>query len=267
MSRGLLLPNWATYWGEDRKGAWATLMYKEVEYRFRIIFEGQFLMGSSEDEPERRSSETQHLVRLTKDYWMAETAVTQELYIAVLGANPSRFKGEKRPVENVSWEDAKTFIEKLNTETGYEFRLPTEAEWEYACRAETTTPFSFGENITSEQANFRGTEPYNNGPESEYRQETVEVAALPSNPWGLYEMHGNVWEWCEDWHGDYESSDIENSIKDPTGPDAGESRVLRGGSWSDLGRNCRSAVRSHVAPDVRYYNFGFRLVSGHPREA
>ena len=128
MSRGLLLPNWATYWGEDRKGAWATLMYKDVEYRFRIIFEGQFLMGSPEDEPERQDGETQYLVRLTKDYWIAETAVTQELYEAVMGENPSNFKGEKRPVERVSWNDTKTFIEKLNTETGYDFRLPREAE-------------------------------------------------------------------------------------------------------------------------------------------
>ena len=270
MSRGLLLPNWATYWGEDRKGAWATLMYKEVEYRFRIIFEGQFFMGSPVDEPRRESfgsDESQHLVRLTKDYWIAETAVTQQLYEAVMGQNPSSFKGEKRPVENVSWEDAKTFIEKLKKETGYEFRLPTEGEWECACRAETTTPFSFGENIKSEQVNFDGRVPYNNGPESTYRQATVDIGTLPSNSWGLYEMHGNVLEWCEDWLGNYESKDIENPIVDPVGPSTGEFRVLRGGSWANGGRNCRSALRRGFLPSRRDNRVGFRLVSGHPREA
>ena len=265
--RDLQVPTWAADWGVDPNGLFAMLAYKDVEHRFRFISQGQFLMGSPENEPERFSNETQHLVQLTQDYWMAETAVTQELYEAVIGENPSDFVGQQRPVDTVSWDDAKSFIDKFNSEAGLGLRLPTEAEWEFACRAGTTTPFSFGENITSTQVNFDGTRPYNNGPKSEYRSETVDVRSFQSNDWGLYEMHGNVWEWCEDWFGDYESRDLKNPIKDPQGRDSGENRVLRGGSWNNGGGLCRSAVRFPDLPGLRINYIGFRLVSGHPREA
>jgi formylglycine-generating enzyme required for sulfatase activity len=153
---------------------------KGIEQRFRWIEPGKFMMGSPESEPERYDDELLHEVVLTKGFWLAETACTQELWEAVMGSNSSRFKGKKRPVENVSWEDCATFLEKINILIpGRNFRLPTEAEWEYACRAGTQTPFSFGDNITPEQVNYDGNYPYNNGPKGEYRGKTVDVGSLP----------------------------------------------------------------------------------------
>jgi formylglycine-generating enzyme required for sulfatase activity len=136
--------------------------------------------------------------------------------------------------------------------------LPTEAEWEYSCRAGTTTPFSFGDQITPEQVNYDGNYPYAGGKKGLYREETVPVKDLPCNDWGLYQMHGNVWEWCQDWFGDYDLSVVE----DPAGPSEGGSRVLRGGGWIDLGRNVRSAYRLAFAPGDRNGDFGFRLARG-----
>ena len=152
-------------------------------------------------------------------------------------------------------------INKLGGGHTLYFRLPTEAEWEYCCRAGTETPFSFGETIDSEQVNFDGNYPYANSKESEYREKTVVVRSLPCNEWGLYEMHGNVDEWCEDWYGEYEAN---NEITvDPRGPDTGTDRVLRGGSWYTDARNCRSAYRNWYDPANRDLDLGFRLVSGH----
>ncbi len=177
----------------------------------------------------------------------------------VTGDNPSRFAGGDRPVENVSWNQVTDFIGQLNgLITGLDLRLPTEAEWEYACRAGTSTPFSFGEDIDPEQVNYDGNYPYRGNKKGLYRQETVPVATLPPNPWGLYEMHGNVLEWCADWYGKYPDGPVE----DPHGPEAGERRVLRGGSWIDYGRHVRSADRSHWEPDDRYGFIGFRLARG-----
>jgi formylglycine-generating enzyme required for sulfatase activity len=136
--------------------------------------------------------------------------------------------------------------------------LPTEAQWEYACRAGTITPFHFGSTITTDQANFDGDYPYNKGPKGEYRKKTVSVKTFSCNAWGLYEMHGNVWEWCQDWYGAYPK----NTIVDPTGPNEGESRVLRGGSWFDYGRDVRSAHRHGYGPAVRLDFCGLRLARG-----
>jgi len=139
---------------------------------------------------------------------------------------------------------------------GKTYRLPTEAEWEYACRAGTITPFSTGGNLTTEQANYDGNDPYNNNRKGQYREKTVAVDSFNPNAWGLYNMHGNVYEWCSDWYGGYESGLAEN----PAGPTTGSSRVLRGGGWDSYARDCRSAYRNYDTPDYRSYDVGFRLV-------
>jgi sulfatase modifying factor 1 len=251
---------WASDWGEDEFGLWMALTYKGVRQAFRWIVPGTFLMGSPGDEPERLDRETQHQVTLTQGYWLADSTCTQALWWAVMGNNPSHFQDdENNPVEQVSWSDAQQFIEKLNgLIPNLNARLPTEAQWEYACRAGKTTPFSFGENITPEQVNYAGNYPYARGETGLYRGKTVPVKSLPPNPWGLYEMHGNVWEWCADWFGDYPTE----SVVDPDGPPSGAGRVLRGGSWIGRGRCARSAYRRWDGPDFRRYDFGFRLSLG-----
>ncbi|PPD23601.1 MAG: Sulphatase-modifying factor protein [Methylobacter sp.] len=251
---------WASDWGEDEYGLWMGFTYKGVKQLFRWIEPGTFLMGSPEHEPERNKDETQHTVTLSKGFWLADCTVTQALWQAAMGTNPSEFQGEGRPVDRVSWNDAQAFIDTLNgLKPALKLCLPTEAQWEYACRAGIQTPFSFGEQIDSSLVNFDGNNPYINGKRSEYRKQTVAVKSLPPNAWGLYEMHGNVWEWCRDWHGGYPTE----SVTDPQGPEAGVNRVLRGGSWIFNGRHARSAYRSHYEPDYRYYDFGFRLALGH----
>ncbi len=250
---------WASDWGEDPYGLWQSLTYRGVRQAFRWMPLGRFLMGSPEDEHDRENDELQHKVILTRGFWLAETACTQALWQAVVGQNPSYFKGERRPVEQVSWNDVQGFIARLNGAVpGLEARLPTEAEWEYACRAGTSTPFSFGRDITPEQVNYNGDYPYRGNQKRLSREETVEVASLPANSWGLYEMHGNVWEWCQDWYGNYP----EGPTVDPTGPATGERRVLRGGSWIDCGRFARSAYRLDVGPGLRLRFCGFRLALG-----
>jgi len=250
---------WAREWGEDDAGLWMTMAYKGVPYTFRWMTPGRFLMGSPESEPDRDSDETQHEVILTRGFWLGETPVTQALWQAAMGGIPSRFKGPDRPVEEVSWEDAQGFIARLNGERDDLFlRLPSEAEWEYACRAGTTTPFWFGEQITTEQANYNGNNPYAGGPKGEYREATVEVRALPANAWDLYQMHGNVYEWCQDWYGDYPPG----LVTEPKGPETGPRRVLRGGSWFINAWRLRSAFRFHWEPGIRSDFTGFRLARG-----
>jgi formylglycine-generating enzyme len=251
---------WAGEWGEDEFGLWMVLTFQGVRQVFRWILPGTFLMGSPKSEPERYDDETQHPVTLTQGYWLADTACTQALWEAVMGENPAYFKDDaNNPVERVSWDDVQQFIDKLNgLIPTLNARLPTEAQWEYACRAGTTTPFSFGKNITPEQVNYNGNYPYAGGKEGLYRKKTVPVKSLPLNPWGLFEMHGNVWEWCSDWFvSDYPTE----SVVDPEGPPSGASRVLRGGSWDDFGRYVRSAHRIRHQPGYRSA-VGFRLSLG-----
>lgn len=248
--------SWASDWGEDEFGLWMAFTYEGVRQAFRWCEPGMFLMGSPIDEPEREDNEVQHEVTLTQGYWIADTPVTQALWQTIMGDNPSEFKENENPVENVSWNDAQAFIAKMNgMKAELKLCLPTEAQWEYACRAGTATPFSWGEQIDSSLVNCDGVVPYNNGRESEYRGQTVAVKALPCNDWGLYQMHGNVWEWCQDGYGDYPSQ----PVIDPQGPESGAYRVLRGGSWLRYGRSCRSAARSDLDPSHRADNIGFRL--------
>ncbi|MEN8259210.1 MAG: formylglycine-generating enzyme family protein [Pseudomonadota bacterium] len=246
--------------GHDEYGPYADLTVKDVTQRFRWIQPGTFGMGSPESEPEREDDETPHPVTLTQGFWLADSACTQALWQAVMGDNPSQFRDdENNPVETVSWDDVHVFIEALNQSISeLAARLPSEAEWEYACRAGSTAPFSFGGQITPEQVNYNGNNPYAEGQKGVYRKKTVPVRSLPANPWGLCEMHGNVWEWCEDWFGDYGA---EAQI-DPKGPPESTVPVLRGGSWIVVGRHVRSAYRSRSKTRRRSFDTGFRLALG-----
>ncbi len=237
-------PPFACAWGDDAYGLWAEFEISagSAVQRLRWIEPGSFLMGSPEDEPERQEREgPQHRVTLTRGFWLADTACTQALWQAVTGDNPSRFKGAERPVEQVSWEDVQGSLRELEgCVPDCLADLPSEAEWEYACRAGTTTPFSFGDNIDPTLVNYDGNHPYAGGEKGRYREETVTVRSLPPNPWGLYEMHGNVWEWCADGMRDYG----EEPVVDPRDPVEGRShRAFRGGSWIDVAGWARSACR------------------------
>ena len=256
----LARPAWAAGMGQDQYGLYADLEFKGIIQRFGWINPGTFMMGLPNDEPERLDNELQYQVTLSQGYWLADSACTQALWQAVMGDNPSRFQdNSNNPVENVTWDDAQAFIQRLNqSQSGLSARLPSEAEWEYACRAGTTTAFAFGGNITPQQVNYNGDYPYAGAAKGEYRKKSVAVKSLPANPWGLYEMHGNVWEWCVDWYGDYESG----LAVDPAGPRDGSPRMLRGGSWFSDARYTRSAYRRRRNPAVRDGYYGFRLALG-----
>jgi formylglycine-generating enzyme required for sulfatase activity len=238
--------------------------YKLPENKPRVSFEfvkikaGKFMMGSPDSEPGRFDDEILHEVELTKDYYMQTTEVTQGQWQAVMGNNPSYFKscGSDCPVETVSWNDAQAFIQKLNQLGQGDFRLPTEAEWEYAARAGTTTPFAFGNCLSTDAANYDGNYPLADCPKGVYRSTTVTVGSLQSNLWKLYDMHGNVYEWCSDWYAPYSST----AVVDPVGPDEGSYRVIRGGSWNGNARYCRSARRNLGSPGDTSNYLGFRLV-------
>ncbi len=235
-------PPWALDWGWDEFGAWATFKVRNVVQRLRWIPPGRFLMGSPGNEEGRDGDEgLQHEVTLIRGYWLFDTACTQALWWAVMGSNPSYFMDDRCPVDSVSWNDVQGFLTRLNARVpGLELGLPTEVQWEHACRAGTTTPFSFGSDITPEQVNYDGNYPYADGSKGLFRRGTVPVASLPPNAWGLYEMHGNVWEWCAD-------GQRYNTMRPATGPRAPESadakRVLRGGSWLNTARYARAACR------------------------
>lgn len=248
--------SWASDWGEDEYGIFMGFTYKGVRQIFRWIEPGRFLMGSPEDEPERESDETQHEVTFIKGFWIADTTVTQALWEAVMDENPSNFKGTRRPVEKVSWDDVQVFINKMNEmKEELQLCLPTEAQWEYSCRAGTVTPFYFGEQISSEIVNYDGNYPYNNSSKSRFLGQTFEVGNVTPNNWGLYEMHGNVYEWCQDYYGSYPTQEVAEPQVLPSGFD----RVLRGGSWISDGGHCRSAYREHFDPTARIGRYGFRL--------
>ena len=233
---------------------------------------GSFLMGTEDEEIERlvkkfswdgfRREKPQHEVTV-QPFFMGKFQITQAQYQEVMSKNPSNFKGDERPVEKVSWENAVEFCRRLSQKTGKEYRLPSEAEWEYACRAGTTTPFHFGGTITSDIANYRGSSTYANEPKGEYRKKTIQVGSFPPNAFGLYDMHGNVWEWCQDdWLDNYQDAPTdgiawfsENSSK----------KVIYGGSWDSRPDKCRSACRSPNARDNRSPDLGVRVVCVVPR--
>ncbi|MDE5105825.1 MAG: formylglycine-generating enzyme family protein, partial [Trichodesmium sp. St17_bin3_1_1] len=220
---------------------------------------GRFIMGSPETEAERDDSEgPQHSVDVP-EFFMGKYVVTQAQWQAVMGNNPSYFKGASRPVERVSWNDATAFCQKLSQITGKKYSLPSESQWEYACRAGTTTPFYFGETITSELVNYRGSSTYADAPKGIYRKETTNVGIFPPNAFGLYDMHGNVWEWCADeWHSNYDGAPTDGSVWLDGDKDRSP---LRGGSWAGIPISCRSAFRFNYAwRDVLSDLIGFRLV-------
>jgi formylglycine-generating enzyme required for sulfatase activity len=237
--------------------------------KFKFVPAGDFLMGAAEGEAGHSPHERpQHPVTLTKPYYMGIYPITQQQFEAVMGSNPSKFRspdGEPldRPVESVSWEEAVEFCRRLSedvaeTEAGRVYRLPTEAEWERACRARTTTPFSVGESLSAHDANFNGAYPYGDAAPGPYREETTPVGGFAPNAFGLYDMHGNVWEWCLDcYHNHYY---VSSPRKDPLGPARGKTRVVRGGSWHSTALQCRSASRNAGVQDSRDPQIGFRIV-------
>ncbi len=264
--------------------------YKEVEYqedtsvsdiqqpsnldhiikglRMVTIPAGEFMMGSPGEEEGRIHDETRHPVKLDS-FQISPTPVTQTQYKAIMGKNPSYFQGKgdnygNRPVEQVSWNDAMDFCNKLTEllKGNGRFTLPTEAQWEYACRAGTTTPFNTGDKLTTDQANYNGNYPYKNYPKGKYLEETTPVGSYSPNAWGLYDMHGNVWEWCQDCYGRdyYVECKKDGTVENPAGPKEGSSRVMRGGCWCYRARSCRSAHRFNYTPGYRSDNVGFRLV-------
>ncbi|MEA5578658.1 formylglycine-generating enzyme family protein [Anabaena sp. UHCC 0451] len=238
---------------------------------------GTFMMGSPSKELERQSDESpQHSVTV-QPFLMGKYPVTQAQWRFVaqlpqvnreLEQDPSNFKGANRPVERVSWYDAVEFCDRLSEYTGKNYRLPSEAEWEYACRAGTTTPFHFGETITTDLANYDGNYTYGDGVKGVYREETTEVGSFGvANNFGLYDMHGNVWEWClDDWHDNYKDAPIDESAWFNSGEKLSDKpgrAVLRGGSWNDIPYYCRSASRNYNLRDVRdliFNGLGFRVV-------
>ena len=233
----------------------AKILQKEVEEKadlgkglkldLVLIPAGKFMMGSPADEKGRNGDEKQHEVTLTKPFYMGKYEITREQYESVMGNNPTDTKGAKLPVTDVSWNDCQEFIKKLNTSTKGKYRLPTEAEWEYACRAGTITTNSFGDNTTPNDANYRDSE----------IGKSVAVGSYKPNAFGLYDMHGNVREWCEDWYRDYP----EGATTDPKGPGAGTHRVLRGGSFYSGKSEVRSSFRYLTVPSNRLSSYGFRL--------
>ncbi len=241
----------------------------EVDLDMIQIPGGTFLMGSPQEELENYPDEQpQHSVTVPS-FFMGRYPITQAQWRVVaaypeiereLKPDPSEFQGENRPVEQVSWEDAVEFCQRLSVKTSRSYRLPSEAEWEYACRAGTQTPFHFGETLTDEFANYDATEVYGHGVKGEDRGETTEVGQFPSNNFGLHDMHGNVWEWCQDdWHEDYEGAPEDGSAW-LDGESKNNAKVLRGGSWGYYPRLCRCAVRGNYTRD--YFDFlrSFRVV-------
>jgi formylglycine-generating enzyme required for sulfatase activity len=239
--------------------------------KFALIPAGAFLMGSPQEEKRRSKDEEQHEVEITRPFYLGVFEVTQKQWRAVMGSNPSSFNQDRLgsntddfPVESVSWQDVQTFLEKLaaleeEKKEGRRYRLPTEAEWEYACRggASEYQVFHYGNSLSSRQANFNGNYPYEvaKGP---YLERTSQVGSYEPNRFGLYDMHGNVWEWCSDW---YDKDCYKKSPpRDPAGPAEGSSRVIRGGSWDCFGQRCRSAWRNGIEPANRFEYLGFRVV-------
>jgi formylglycine-generating enzyme required for sulfatase activity len=277
---------------EQRQARYYTeFLAENIGLDMTLIPGGTFLMGSPDDEPERNNNESpQHQVTVPS-FFMGRYLITQAQWRVVAGwepverkldNNPSRFQEEPtkgafsrwdRPVENVSWYDAKEFCARLSQRTKKDYRLPTEAEWEYACRAGTRTPFHFGKIITTEYVNYNGNYTYGESPKGEYRQQTTPVGYFQiANAFGLYDMHGNVFEWCEDdYHESYENAPTDGSAWLSNSKTAwlsnskNNTKIRRGGSWLFNPLDCRCAYRSYSIPDYRFFYIGLRVVRVAPR--
>jgi eukaryotic-like serine/threonine-protein kinase len=225
-----------------------------IKLEMVVIPAGSFLMGAANGEADASKDEyPQHSVNVPA-FLIGKYPITQAQYQIITGKNPSHFKGDRRPVETVSWEDAEEFCKLLPSQ---KYRLPSEAEWEYACRAGTSTPFYFGGTIAPNLVNYDGNYPYADAPKGDYRASTTNVGDFPANGYGLYGMHGNVWEWCKDiWHENYKGAPTDGSAWLTDGNS--QYHMLRGGSWYDNDRNCRSANRGRN--NLWYHNIGFRVV-------
>jgi uncharacterized protein (TIGR02996 family) len=252
------------------------VLTNSIGMQFALIPAGTFHMGSPADEKDRREDEHQHEAEITRPFWLGVYAVTQAEYERVVGDNPSYFSasggGKERagaldtrrfPVESASWEEAVEFCRRLSElpeegRQGRVYRLPTEAEWEYSCRngASFASPSCHGASLASTQANFDGNYPYGGVAKGPYLGRTTAVGSYPANAWGLFDMHGNVWEWCSDW---YRANYHQNPRQDPEAPSAGSRRVIRGGSWVNFGRQCRSAYRKSARSGLRFGYLGFRV--------
>jgi formylglycine-generating enzyme required for sulfatase activity len=235
------------------------ILPNSIGMKFVYIPPGSFMMGSPSGEPKRHPDEARHQVTLSKGFYLGMTEVTQGQWYDVMRNNPSAFStcGKDCPVESVSWHDVQKFIHKLNDMEGKNmYRLPTEAEWEYACRAETKTLFFYGNCLSSDQADFDGRRTLDDCSDGTYRETPVPVATFAANSWGLYDMHGNVWEWCQDWYG----KKLPGDVTDPTGASTGKYRVIRGGSWFSMDHDCRSANRDRTSPYLELNHTGFRVV-------
>ena len=273
-----------TFVGKPSSPVQGKLQAKQAPVNFVLIRGGEFAMGSLDNEVGRQPDETQHQVKVS-DFYMGKYEVTFaefKKFIEESGYPTDAEKGkdtwnwhhgpsgkertqmeENHPVVNVSWNDADAYCKWLSQKTGQMYRLPTEAEWEYACRAGTPTPFNTGDNVTTDQANYDGNSPYNNNQKGVYRENTLPVDTFKPNNWGLYNMHGNVWEWCTDWYDGgasyYEGCKAGGVAVNPEGPKKGSNRLIRGGSWNYFAGGCRSAARGNLPPDYRNSSVGFRL--------
>ena len=217
---------------------------KGISLQLVLILAGKFQMGSDSADEDHNEDETQYEASISKPFYLGKYQTTQAQWEAVMGYNPSKIKGPDLPVTNVSWEDCQKFINNLNAESEEVFRLPTEAEWEFACRAGTKTSFSFGERITTVDANC------------DYKiRKPIAVGSYEPNSFGIYDMHGNVFEWCRDWYGDYPKG----PTTDPKGPAKGKDHVMRGGSFCVKASSVRSALRNSGAPDYQSNDLGFRI--------
>jgi formylglycine-generating enzyme required for sulfatase activity len=251
-----------------KKLAGSAMIYEEILGKGTSIAmvkipAGKFTMGSPTNEKDRDKNESpQHDVSLP-EFYLGQTLITQKQWKAIMGIkdNPSRFKGDELPVDSVTWLKATEFCTKLSKKTGRTYRLPSEKEWEYACRAGTTSPFAFGETITPALANYDGNYPYANEPKGEYRKKTTPVRQFPPNSFGLYDMHGNLCEWClDEWIDNYKKKSPNSTARKTTKSSASREYVLRGGSWDYGARTCRSADRSHLSGSDNNDHNGFRVV-------
>ncbi|GAB0057930.1 Hercynine oxygenase [Candidatus Magnetaquicoccaceae bacterium FCR-1] len=274
-------PSWADAWGWDPYGAWVEFVVNDVRQRMRWAPPGSFMMGSPESEPERDDNEgPQHEVTFRSGFWLCDTACTQEMWQAVMGDNPSHFNSPKRPVEQVNFKDVQEFIKKIEMILpGIQLGLPSESQWEYACRAGTTSPFSVGSIISIDMCNYKpgyaiskdldiyyGLNTYDNHPMDSidinsditlWKEQTIPVATFPPNSWGHFDMHGNVWEWCQDTgHGNYQDAPTDGTAWDEEA--ISFKRVLRGGSWMCRARSIRSAYRRWFDPSAHVNDIGFR---------